>query len=162
MKHGSHIMLQRFVRSTVSTAPRPYLIDDVPWLCRLPVIGRVVAAGKEALDALRNAGSMASTSREGAVRRARLLDDDRAVALDDRRGDLADVARESACRWPARRARMRARASRTHAGQSESVRRGQPSGGRDRSVLLTNGRGAHSRMKRTIRQRSIDPLHDRP
>ena len=30
MKHGSHIMLQRFVRSTVSTAPRPYLIVDVP------------------------------------------------------------------------------------------------------------------------------------
>src|SRR4026207_2376035 len=26
MKHGSHIMLQRFVRSIVSTEPRPYLI----------------------------------------------------------------------------------------------------------------------------------------
>src|SRR4030095_15306428 len=32
MKHGSHIMLQRFVRSTVKTAPRPYLIVLVPWL----------------------------------------------------------------------------------------------------------------------------------
>src|SRR4030095_2307926 len=33
MKHGSHIMLQRLVRSTVNTAPRPYLIVLVPWLC---------------------------------------------------------------------------------------------------------------------------------
>src|SRR5882672_3753241 len=32
MKQGSHIMLQRLVRSTVSTAPRPYLIVLVPWL----------------------------------------------------------------------------------------------------------------------------------
>src|SRR5206468_7916786 len=32
MKHGLHIMLQRFVRSTVSTAPRPYLTVDDPWL----------------------------------------------------------------------------------------------------------------------------------
>ncbi len=30
MKHGLHIMLQRFVRSIVSTAPRPYLIDEFP------------------------------------------------------------------------------------------------------------------------------------
>ena len=34
MKQGSHIMLQRLVRSIVSTAPRPYLIDDVPCSCR--------------------------------------------------------------------------------------------------------------------------------
>src|SRR6185436_19832300 len=33
MKQGSHIMLQRFVRSTVSTAPRPYLTVLEPWLC---------------------------------------------------------------------------------------------------------------------------------
>jgi hypothetical protein len=33
MKHGLHIMLQRLVRSMVSTAPRPYLIVDVPWRC---------------------------------------------------------------------------------------------------------------------------------
>src|SRR5882762_2689815 len=33
MKQGSHIMLQRLVRSTVKTAPRPYLMVLVPWLC---------------------------------------------------------------------------------------------------------------------------------
>src|SRR5258708_2694845 len=31
MKQGSHIMLQRLARSTVSTAPRPYLMLEVPW-----------------------------------------------------------------------------------------------------------------------------------
>src|SRR5215208_327169 len=33
MKHGSHIMLQRLVRSTVKTAPRPNLTVLEPWLC---------------------------------------------------------------------------------------------------------------------------------
>ena len=33
MKHGSHIMLQRFVRSTVRTEPRPNLMELEPWLC---------------------------------------------------------------------------------------------------------------------------------
>src|SRR5215467_14893776 len=33
IKHGSHIILQRLVRSIVSTDPRPYLIVDEPWLC---------------------------------------------------------------------------------------------------------------------------------
>ena len=31
MKHGSHIMLQRLVRSTVRTDPRPYWMVEVPW-----------------------------------------------------------------------------------------------------------------------------------
>src|SRR5512145_1110873 len=30
MKHGSHIMLQRFVRSTVRTEPRPYFTVLLP------------------------------------------------------------------------------------------------------------------------------------
>ena len=32
MKQGSHIMLQRLVRSTVSTEPRPCLMELEPWL----------------------------------------------------------------------------------------------------------------------------------
>ena len=31
MKHGSHIMSQRLVRSIVSTPPRPYRMDEDPW-----------------------------------------------------------------------------------------------------------------------------------
>src|SRR6188472_4175069 len=38
MKHGSHIMLQPFVRSMVSTDPRPYLIVDEPWLCSFSLL----------------------------------------------------------------------------------------------------------------------------
>ena len=38
---------------------------------------------------------------------------------------------------------MRARVSRTHVGQSESVVRGQPSCGDVRSPLLGSGAGAH-------------------
>src|SRR5918911_3806783 len=34
MKQGSHIMLQRFVRSMVKTEPRPNLMDEEPWSCR--------------------------------------------------------------------------------------------------------------------------------
>ena len=32
MKQGSHIMLQRLVKSTVSTEPRPCLMELEPWL----------------------------------------------------------------------------------------------------------------------------------
>src|SRR5580704_16121650 len=34
MKQGSHIMLQRLVRSTVSTEPRPWRTVLEPWRCR--------------------------------------------------------------------------------------------------------------------------------
>src|SRR5678815_2036665 len=33
MKQGSHIMLQRLVRSTVRTDPRPCSTVELPWLC---------------------------------------------------------------------------------------------------------------------------------
>ena len=42
---------------------------------------------------------------------------------------------------------MRARASRTHTGHSESVERGQPSAGLERSELLRSGAGAHAGWK---------------
>src|SRR6266550_1666584 len=40
MKQGLHIMLQRLVRSTVSTAPRPNLMLDVPIVCCLEVASK--------------------------------------------------------------------------------------------------------------------------
>ena len=83
MKHGSHIMLQRLVRSMVSTAPRPYLIDDVPWLCSVSVTAAEVAAREEPLDALQERGVDRERVGERAVHRAGLLDEDLAVALDD-------------------------------------------------------------------------------
>ena len=91
MKHGSHIMLQRFVRSIVSTAPRPYLIDEVPWLCRLPAAAQIVAAREEPLEPLQERRVDRQRVGERAVHRAGLLDDDPAVALEDVAPDLADV-----------------------------------------------------------------------
>ena len=51
MKHGLHIMLQRFVRSTVSTAPRPNLISARAVMMNVLVLGRLeIAAVKERFD----------------------------------------------------------------------------------------------------------------
>ena len=76
-------MLQRFVRSIVRTAPRPYLIDEVPWLCSVAGDGREVAAREERLEPLQERRVDGQRIGEGAVHRAGLLDDDLAVALED-------------------------------------------------------------------------------
>ena len=55
-------MLQRLVRSIVSTAPRPYLIDDVPWLCSRSVIAGKSRPGKSDSMRRRNAGLIDSVS----------------------------------------------------------------------------------------------------
>ena len=62
MKHGSHIMLQRLVRSTVSTLPRPYFTLDVPWLRRRERREIVATRDRAARSAGVNAGSIAITS----------------------------------------------------------------------------------------------------
>ncbi len=63
MKHGSHIMLQRFVRSTVRTEPRPYLIVLVPWLCSFSSLcARMSLPGNVSSRCLKKAGSIAITS----------------------------------------------------------------------------------------------------
>ena len=75
-------MLQRFVRSIVSTAPRPCWMDDVPWLCSVSVTDGKSRPGKSDSSRSRNAGSMASVSVNVPCDRAGLLDDDLAVALE--------------------------------------------------------------------------------
>ena len=63
MKHGSHIMLQRLVRSTVSTEPRPYLMVLLPWLCSFSSLcERMSLPGNASSRCLKNAGSIAITS----------------------------------------------------------------------------------------------------
>ena len=53
MKHGSHIMLQRLVRSMVRTEPRPYLMVLVPWLWSFSSLcERDVAAGERLFEVL--------------------------------------------------------------------------------------------------------------
>ena len=63
MKHGSHIMLQRFVRSIVRTEPRPYLMVELPWLCSFSsACERMSLPGNVSSRCLKNAGSIAMTS----------------------------------------------------------------------------------------------------
>src|SRR5688572_1155062 len=88
MKHGSHIMLQRLVRSMVRTAPRPCWMDDVPWSCRPGATARKSRPGKEILDAVKKRGVDGQSVGEGAVHGAGLLDHNRAIALDDVRADF--------------------------------------------------------------------------
>src|SRR5215469_16210578 len=63
MKHGSHIMLQRLVRSMVSTEPRPWVTVEVPWLCSFSSLwARMSRPGKLSSRCLKKAGSIDITS----------------------------------------------------------------------------------------------------
>ena len=63
MKHGSHIMLQRLVRSTVSTDPRPCWIVLLPWLCSFSSLcARMSRPGKTSSRCLKKSVSIAITS----------------------------------------------------------------------------------------------------
>ena len=63
MKHGSHIMLQRFVRSIVSTEPRPYLIVLLPWLWSFSSLwARISLPGNASSRCWKNSVSIAMTS----------------------------------------------------------------------------------------------------
>ena len=85
MKHGSHIMLQRLVRSTVSTEPRPYLIVLLPWLWSFSSLCAAdVAARERLLEVLEERRVHRHHVFEVAVDRAVLDHQDLAVALDDR------------------------------------------------------------------------------
>ena len=84
MKHGSHIMLQRLVRSTVSTEPRPYLMVLEPWLCSFSSLcARMSRAGEAVFKVLEEGGVDGHDVFEVAVDRAILHHQDLAVALDD-------------------------------------------------------------------------------
>src|ERR1044071_7718462 len=142
MKHGSHIMLQRFVRSTVRTEPRPYLIDEVPWLCRRSVTAAKSRLGKNFSMRWKNAGLIDSTSVKvpcsGHVFSMMILPSrSRICALISPTfsvtSTLGSISPDT----------MPARASRTQVGHRESVVRGQPSAGEVRSQLLASGAGAH-------------------
>ena len=92
MKHGSHIMLQRLVRSTVSTEPRPCWIVLLPWLCSFSSLcARMSRPGNTSSRCLKNVGVHRHHVLEVAVDRAVLHHQDLAVALEDGRLDLADL-----------------------------------------------------------------------
>ena len=136
-------MLQRLVRSIVSTAPRPYLIDDVPWLCRRVGDRVEVAAREQALRCRsRNAGLIASVSVNVPCIGQVFSIDDLAVALDDVRLDLADVLVDE--RLDRLLAGEDAGARFADAGRAERVGRPRPAELRSSALLLfRSGAGAH-------------------
>ena len=75
----------------VRTAPRPCLIEEVPWLCSRSVTASKSRPGKQRFEPLEERRVDGQRVGERAVHRAGLLDDDLAVALEDVRLDLADV-----------------------------------------------------------------------
>ena len=142
MKHGSHIMLQRLVRSTVRTAPRPYLMVEVPWfLSRL--LGDVKSRpGKSCSMRALKARSVDITSSMrpcfGHVLLMSSVPSRASILARISPGRPSTSTRTSACP-----ATIESRTSFTHCGQSESVSRGHPSGGKVRSRRLSSGAGAH-------------------
>ncbi len=101
-----------------------------------------VAAGEQMFEAAEERGIDREGVLEGAVLGTGLLDDDFAIPLENRRLDFPTCSLTSDsidCSPP----RIRVRASRTQTGQSESVVRGQPNWGRERSLLVISGAGAH-------------------
>ena len=85
-------MLQRLVRSTVSTEPRPCLIVLLPWLWSFSSLcARMSRPGNTSSRCLKNVGVHGHHVFEVAVDRAVLHHQDLAVALEDRRLDLADL-----------------------------------------------------------------------
>ena len=143
MKHGLHIMLQRFVRSIVSTVPRPYLIVDVPcrWTSSSPRV-RKSRPGYRASMMRLNSGSSDRTSSKTpcslhSLRMTRRPSSSRMCALIS---PMCPFTSSDTSRSPRR---IAPRVSITHFGHSESVSRGQPSGGLVFWWLFGNGPGAH-------------------
>jgi len=130
MKQGSHIMLQRFVRSMVSTDPRPYFtVEDRGDAASRQRARQCRVRGKRLPSASRNRVDrhhVFEVAVDGAVFHHQNL----SVALNDSGLDLADFfVHQNFVRQFAVKNLLAD--FRTHFGHSESVERGQPSGGFD-------------------------------
>ena len=126
MKHGSHIMLQRLVRSMVSTAPRPYLIVLLPWSWSFSSLCAVKSRPGNTRSRWRNiAGSIDMTSSKcpcsGQSLTIRIVPSRSTIcAL------ISPTFSLSSTETSLTPSRISRRASRTQTGQSESVSRGTP------------------------------------
>src|ERR1700685_3304149 len=143
MKQGSHIMLQRLVRSIVSTEPRPYFTVEEPWWCSFSSLWALMSRpGKTSSRCFENSVSIDITSSNvpcfGHCFTIRILPSrSMMVALISPTFSFISTSTGS---LPSR---ICWRISGTHLGQSESVERGQPSGGFDFSYDLSRGLSDH-------------------
>src|SRR5438270_3958881 len=147
IKQGSHIMLQRLVRSMVSTDPRPCLMVEVPWLWSFSSLcARMSRPGKTSSRCWKNSVSMAITSSKwpcfGQSLIIRILPSRSTIwALISPTFSFNRIScgsLPSTICW---------RISGTHLGQRESVVRGHPSGGFCFSYDLSRGLSDHLGVK---------------
>ena len=129
MKQGSHIMLQRLVRSMVRTEPRPWVTVEVPWLWSFSSLwARMSRPGKTSSRCLKKAGSMDMTSSKwpwmGQSLTIRIWPSRSMIcALISPTFSLSRIS------WGSLPSTICWRISGMHLGQRESVVRGQPRGG---------------------------------
>src|SRR5215831_17321669 len=147
MKHGSHIMLQRFVRSTVRTLPRPWVMVLEPWWCSLESLcARMSRPGNTCSRCLKNAVSMAITSSKwpwiGQSFTIRILPSRSMTCALISPG--FSLYRTSTGALPSR---ICWRTSGMQRGHSESVSRGQPRGGFVFSHDFKSGLSLHFGVK---------------
>src|SRR5215831_9250202 len=147
MKHGSHIMLQRFVRSTVRTEPRPCVMVLEPWWCSLESLcARISRPGKTCSRWRKKSVSMAITSSKwpwmGQSFTIRILPSRSIICAFI--SPTFSLRRISCGSLPSR---ICWRISGTHLGQRESVLRGQPRGGLVFSHDFRSGLSDHFGVK---------------
>ncbi len=124
MKQGSHIMLQRLVRSTVSTEPRPCLIVEAAVVVQLLVVVRAnVATREHVFEVLEERRVDRHGVFEVPVHRAILHHHDLAVLLDDRRLDLTDLFVEERLERPGAVENRLARLAHAHRAQRVGLAR---------------------------------------
>src|ERR1700722_17439750 len=143
MKQGSHIMLQRLVRSTVRTEPRPWRTVLDPWLCRpSSLCAGMSRPGKFPSIHSRNFESTA-------IRSSYLPWVGHSFTIQtwpSRSTICALISPTFSCTKSVQSfvpLMMASRASFTQSGQRESVVRGQPSVGFDFSQDLSRGLSDH-------------------
>src|ERR1039457_1426219 len=150
MKHGSHIMLQRLVRSTVSTEPRPYRTVLDPCLCRSSSLcAGISRPGKFCSIQLRNFESTAIMSSY-----LPWIGHSLTIQISPSRSMIwALISPTFSCirsRQSFVPSKIALRASLTQPGHKESVCRGQPSVGLDFSHDFCSGLSDHFGVKEGV------------
>src|SRR6202171_5121419 len=143
MKQGSHIILQRLVRSTVSTEPRPYRTVLEPCLCRSSSLWAGMSRpGKFCSIQFRNFASMAIISSY-----LPWMGHSLTIQTSPSRSMICALISPTFSLIRSRQSffpsKIASRASFTHAGQSESVCRGKPSVGLVFSHDFSSGLSDH-------------------
>src|SRR5580698_8594600 len=143
MKQGSHIMLQRLVRSTVRTAPRPWRTVLEPWLCRISsACAGISRPGKLLSIHSRNLASTAIMSSY-----LPWMGHSFTIQTSPSRSMICALISPTFSEMRSVQSfvppMMASRASFTQSGQRESVVRGQPSVGFDFSQDFSRGLSDH-------------------